>query len=338
MLSGMDQSSHIRRMRRRLGAPLKRYLDARFDAIEVRLDVLTAWPPKGDPLASVDVSEHNQGLPPPTFGHVVSQVVSASQFTDPNFVRLRHDVYPMGVHLPTGGTPGIAPHRKVWEYVYVLRAAEQHGLLEPGRRALGFGVGTEPLPAALAKYGIAVVATDQEDTGDADGWTGSGQHMSGVRALSKPEIVSDDVLRELVELRYVDMTAIPHDLGTFDLIWSCCAFEHLGSPEAGLSFVRNTLPLLRPGGVSVHTTELELTRRTKTAEYANIVVYRKEDLDALANEVHALGFEVSTNWHVALELPADRHVSVPPHAEAHLRLAIGESVFTSAGLLIRRPL
>jgi SAM-dependent methyltransferase len=325
-------------LRRRLGAPLKRYLDARFDAIETRLDILTAWPQRADPLASVDVSEHNEGSAPPTFAHVVSQLVSAGQFTDPDFVRLLHEVYPGGVELPTGGTPGIAPHRKVWEYIYVLRAAEQHGVLQPGRTALGFGVGTEPLPAALARCGVAVLATDQDVTSDAGGWVTSGQHMSELRALSRPEIVPDDVLRELVQLRYVDMTAIPDDLGTFDLVWSCCAFEHLGSPEAGLSFVRNTLPLLRPGGVCVHTTELELTPRTTTAEYANIVVYRKEDLDGLADDVRARGFEMETNWYVALETPTDRYISLPPHSEAHLKLALGESVFTSAGLLVRRPM
>ena len=49
------------------------------------------------------------------------------------------------------------------------------------------------------------------------------------------------------------MNAVP-DIGRFDLIWSCCALEHLGSPEAGLKFVRHTLGLLEPGGVSVHTT------------------------------------------------------------------------------------
>ena len=68
------------------------------------------------------------------------------------------------------------------------------------------------------------------------------------------------------------MNAIPADLGRFDLIWSSCALEHLGSPKAGLEFVVRTLELLKPGGVSVHTTEIELTLRDDTADYGHLAV------------------------------------------------------------------
>ena len=34
---------------------------------------------------------------------------------------------------------------------------------------------------------------------------------------------------------------------------------------------------------------------------------------------------------------ADRFVCTPPYTEAHLKLAVGDSVATSVGLLIRRP-
>ena len=34
------------------------------------------------------------------------------------------------------------------------------GLLAPGRRGIGFGVGTEPLPALFANRGVEVVASD----------------------------------------------------------------------------------------------------------------------------------------------------------------------------------
>src|SRR5262249_3893247 len=149
---------------------------------------------------------------------------------------------------------------KLWEFCYILRAAEQHGLLKPGRSALGFGVGREPIPAVLAAVGLSVLATDlDQDAEGSAGWAASGQHMSGLASLSRPDLVSDDVLTQRVRTRFVDMNTIPDDLGRFDLIWSSCALEHLGSPEAGLKFVEGTLNLLEPGGVSVHTTELELT-------------------------------------------------------------------------------
>ena len=72
---------------------------------------------------------------------VVSQAVSAAQFAHPNFQRLHRLLYPGAVILPWGSSPGPGLHRKVWEFVYVLRAAEQSGVLAEGRRAVGFGVG-----------------------------------------------------------------------------------------------------------------------------------------------------------------------------------------------------
>lgn len=334
----MDTWRPARDLRRVVSNPVRRYLDYKFGVLEDRLYKLTVLVSQADPLERLDLSDNNASLTPPTFSQVVSQTVSAAQFSDASFERLRALVYPGAVSLAAGGSADDGLHRKIWEYMYVLRAAEQYGLLAPGRRAMGLGVGTEPVPAALARHGVQVLATDQEASSDsASDWTATGQHMSGLDALTKPEIVADARLRELVRVKSVDMRAVPSDLGTFDLVWSCCAFEHLGSPEAGLDFVRRTLPLLEPGGISVHTTEFELTARDETADYGNIVVYRKDDLEQLAADVRALGFEMDTNWYVALEAPADRHISLPPHTEPHLKLMLGDSISTSVGLLIRRP-
>ncbi len=329
----------LRWTRHKLAAPVRRYLDARFSSLESRLDALPARTALVmDPLRAVDVREHNAGASPPTFDHVVSQVVSARQFESPEFVRLKDVLFPTGLPPAMSDSTGVQVHRKVWEYVYVLRVAEQYRLLEPDRDAIGFGVGTEPLPAALARYGLRVVATDQGATEkSAESWVVSGQHMSGLEALANPDVVSDAVLARLVRTRTVDMNDVPDDLGRYDLVWSCCALEHLGSPRAGLDFVLGTLALLKPGGVAVHTTELELTPRADTADYGNLAVYRLADLDGLAAEVRDRGFDIDTNWYVSLETASDRFVSPPPYAVPHLKLLVGESVTTSVGLVVRRP-
>lgn len=328
------------RVGRAAASPLRRYLDSRFDRLEERLGQLdgNSQLVSADALARVDVTEHNTGRTPPGFGSVVSQAVSAAQFFDPEFERLRRFLYPRAVILPWGASPGPMLHRKVWEFVYVLRAAEQYGVAAEGRHAVGFGVGREPIPAALAAHGVSVLATDLDASERAAGqWADSAQHLSSLEALSAPEIVSDEILERQVSIRYVDMNAIPDDLGSFDLVWSCCALEHLGTARAGLEFVARTLELLRPGGIAVHTTELELTARAKTAEYGNIVVYRPSDLDAFAQEVRGRGFSIETNWYVAMETPADRWIAHHPYDDpAHLKLIIGDSVSTSVGLLIHR--
>ena len=51
-------------------------------------------------------------------------------------------------------------HRKQWEYTAILQAIFERDLLKKGILCLGFAVGTEPLPAIFAKYGLKVTATD----------------------------------------------------------------------------------------------------------------------------------------------------------------------------------
>jgi hypothetical protein len=337
------------RARGRLAASFRRYFDPQFAQLNERLDELVptaaAAPTihRAKALARVDVSRHNAGGEPPTFEEVVSQVVSAAQFTEESFDRIRRLMFPGAVTIPWGMTEATVtvPHRKLWEFCYIIRAAEQHGKLEPGSSAVGFGVGQEPIPAALARFGLSVLATDLDAGAEVSaGWAAAGQHMTGLGSLSRPDIVPDAVLQSQVHTRYVDMNEVPDDLGRFDLVWSSCAFEHLGSPDAGLEFVVRTLDLLEPGGVAVHTTELELTPRPETAYCDGTAVYRIDDLDRLAQRARDLGFEMQTNWYVSMDGPADRWVSLPPYPQddpAHLKLAIGDSVSTSVGLLIKRP-
>lgn len=305
-------------------------------------DETRALTARGRALALVDVTNHNARATAPTFERLVSQVVSARQFSEPSFQRALKVLFPEYVRVSWGAEQATVdvPHRKVWELCYILRAAEQYGRLEPGMTAVGFGVGQEPLPAALAKFGLSVLATDL-DAGAAESapWAATGQHLSQLSALSRPDVVSDAMLQERVRIRPVDMNQIPDDLGQFDIVWSACALEHLGTPEAGMDFVIRSLDLLQPGGVAVHTTELELTSREATADYGHMAVYRLDDLDALHDQVRGRGFEMDVNWYVAMESPADRWVALPPYPHddpAHLKLAIGESVSTSVGLLIRR--
>jgi hypothetical protein len=292
-------------------------------------------------LGRVDLREHNTDTMPPTLDHVVSQVVSAAQCTHPDY-EAWSDLLGMPLSVRRF-------NRKVWEWVYILQAIRQCGLLREGRRAVGFGVGNEPLPAVFARYGLSVVATDQtEDSAGqvaAGNWAATGQLLRGIDGLLRPEIVSNDRARELIKPRAIDMNDVPDDLGPCHLTWSAGALEHLGSPARGLSFLRRSAELLAPGGIAVHTTELELIPREETVDHGHLACYRPADLNAFAEELTDGGFEIDLNLHVSMDTPEDRWVSVVlihgPDLEAgeqaHLKLAVYDSVITSVGILIRRP-
>src|SRR5580698_7522774 len=71
-------------------------------------------------------------------------------------------------------------HRKMWEWLFIAEALRERGLLAPGRRGLGFGVGQEPLVALFAAEGCDLVATDQpHDLAVSSGWTDSAVEWAG---------------------------------------------------------------------------------------------------------------------------------------------------------------
>jgi SAM-dependent methyltransferase len=175
-------------------------------------------------------------------------------------------------------------HRKTWEYCAVAQALFERGKLQPGMRALGFAVGVEPLPALFARHGVDVLATDVEPRNTMGKvWGRIGQHPRSRDDLYRAEIVDRTTFDEHVRFRYADMNGRwPFvEEGSLDFVWSCCAFEHLGSLERGLRFVQRSSKLLKKGGVAVHTTEYNVTSNTRTVRRGKGVIYRRRDIEEL---------------------------------------------------------
>lgn len=270
----------------------------------------------------------------PTFEDPVSQLCTMGQFIDPNYERLK---------LKRKGPPHI--HRKGWEWSYVLRVLERHGMLAPGRRGVGFAVGAEPLPAVMANEGCEIVATDApEAVADRGGWIATSQYVGELDKLNADGICDVDAFRQRVTFRAVDMNQIPDDLGQFDFAWSSCSLEHLGSLEHGMRFLERTLDLLRPGGVSVHTTEFNLSSPDLTVLNPNGVFYRKRDIEELYLRLKQAGHHVLPLNLQTGTAPEDLHVDLPPYPTdpAHLKFLWQDTdmsvVGTSIGIVVRKGL
>lgn len=263
--------------------------------------------------------------PGPTFPGVISQACTDAQ--------IRTEAYrAWGQRLRT---PQIYVHRKQWEWFYIAQALEEAGVVGPGRRGVGFGVGEEPLAAWFAAQGCTVVATDYPGGEHADAWASSGELATSLSQLNGDGICPDDAFAERVTFRRVDMRDVPTDLDGFDFSWSSCAFEHLGSIENGLQFVREQLRTLRPGGVAVHTTELNVSSETSTLETGPTVLFRRRDIERLAADLIAAGHQITCTFHTG-DYPNDRWVDAPPYTNTHLKMRMGEHVTTSFGVLVRR--
>ena len=229
------------------------------------------------------------------------------------------------------------PHRKLWEYSYIAQALHERGMLAPGRRGLGFGVGREPLVALFARYGCEVVATDLDaQRASEQGWVESGEHASDLEALNQKRICDPELFRQRVSSRIVNMNEIPHDLRNFNFLWSSCSLEHVGSIELGMQFILNAMDCLKPGGVAVHTTEYNLSSDVVTIDNNSTVLFRKRDIKELARRLAAAGYKIDLDLRVGNRI-FDNFVDVPPYRHnPHLRLLLDGYITTSIGLIIHK--
>jgi hypothetical protein len=238
------------------------------------------------------------------------------------------------------------PHRKLWELAFICQALEERGMLRPGRRGLGFAVGTEKLPALFAAYGCRITATDlPADDQRRTAWSDTGQYAGDAERLNAAGLCDPTAFRDLVSFRPVDMNDVPRDLVDYDFTWSTCSFEHCGSLQLGLDFLARQMDCLKPGGVAVHTTEFNLSSNDATLTDGPCVIYRLRDLEAICGRFIAAGHHVEPLDIHPGSHPLDRYVDEPPFEDSvnahpakarHLRLNLRGHASTSIALVIHK--
>ena len=270
---------------------------------------------------------------------LMSQMCKRDVLTSPPFVDWAQRMRPAWDEATTGAP--ILLHRKLWEWLFITQALFERGVLREGCRGLGFGVGQEPLVSLFASFGCSIVATDMPaDDAERQGWTLDNNFSGQLEPLNKYDLCDPEGFRSLVSFRTVDMKAIPEDLRGFDFTWSACAFEHLGSIDEGLNFMKQQMRCLRRGGVAVHTTEFNVdsARRhfnVKTIEEGKTVLFRRRDLQGLGHWLHLHGNRVALDFRQGTT-DDDRHVDVPPFSTTHLRTEVSGIPTTSFGLIVRK--
>jgi SAM-dependent methyltransferase len=240
-------------------------------------------------------------------------------------------------------------HRKLWEDAYVIQCLWERGCLAPEKRGLGFAVGMEALPSFFASCGVSITGTDlsPEDERSHD-WRLTHQHASNIESLWKPYLIGREPFLERCAFKFVDMNNIPAELdGEFDFCWSVCAFEHLGTLDNGLEFVRKAMRTLRPGGVAVHTTEYNISDG-ETIDNWPTVLYQKRHFAALGERLAAEGMKlVEIDFDIGSEF-FDSYVDVPPYPHdpnfglgarnpPHLKLSVDGFAATSIAILVEKP-
>jgi len=231
-------------------------------------------------------------------------------------------------------------YRKVWEWTIILEAIQERGLLCRGKKALGFAVGREPVPCALAGNGVQVLATDLGADQSEKGWIDTGQHSSNKEQLYFSHLAAQDQFDSLVSFQPADMrtlAGLPEN--EFDFIWSSCALEHLGNLENGRTFVKNAMKMLKSGGIAFHTTEYNVSSNSDTVREGSGVLYRKKDFEELAFELrdHHCAMEKMDFdcGHHRYDLLYDEPPYLNP-GKVHIKLKLDGFITTSALMIVHK--
>lgn len=232
-------------------------------------------------------------------------------------------------------------HRKLWEYVYITQVLEESGMLQEGKKGLGFAVGEEPLPSLFAAKGVDILATDLGlDGNTARMWAESSQNALGdIEKIFKPNIITKTLFDKKVRYMDLDMNRIPPNIGMFDFCWSSCAIEHVGGLELSKQFLKNMINVLKPGGIAVHTTEFNIWSNNDTEEKGYSVIYRRRDFEEIQEYMKKNGCEMILSFK-RTQHDADKYIPFPPYPDDdirnHLNLLVGNYASTSFGLIIKK--
>lgn len=206
-------------------------------------------------------------------------------------------------------------HRKSWELSYVLQVLFEHGMF--GKTGIGLACGSEMLPSYLIAKGCRITAGDkpfnQNDQAQ-EGWASSNQYTQSKESLYYTQLVERTLFEDKFTLAYVDMNNLPLNLHeSFDFCWSICAIEHLGSIRHGLDFLKNSLKLLRKGGISVHTTEFNMFSDKNTIDNWGSVLFTKKHLSNLSAEIAQAGGRLYPFDFALGSGFFDRYIDMPPY-------------------------
>ena len=309
--------------------------------VDELLGSITAWrnganstkqrPGQGS-MARIDVNRFAKADPAMHVGsarpdHTISSLCTFDQLDSPRF----H-------HWAAALQEPWRAHRKLWELAYICQTLDERGMLQPGRRGLGFAVGAEKLPALFASRGCTITATDLPSDDERNRqWAQTGQWVGNLTSLSHPEICPEQAFRDNVSYRPVDMNKIPDDLTGYDFTWSTCSFEHCGGIELGLRFLEEQMRCLAPGGIAVHTTEFNLSSNDATVMDGNCVIFRLKDIEWIITALRDAGHDVEPLDLSTGTQELDRHIDVAPYSQdRHLRLDLFGYASTSIGLIIRK--
>ena len=224
--------------------------------------------------------------------------------------------------------PRASFHRKAWEFAHAVYGLRKLNRLSPNAVALGVGSGHEHLLYFLANRISRVVATDL--------YEGDFAEKEGCPImLHTPEMFAPFHYRkDHLEVLSMDARKLDFPPDTFDFVFSFSSIEHFGGHRGAAMALREMARVLKPGGISVITTELILNRLGTGRDF-----FRKREIEPLFTR--ATGFELANDrLDYRVERPFLRQPMEFPYERTGKPCVVlrkGLTLFTSVALFLRKP-
>ena len=195
--------------------------------------------------------------------------------------------------------------RREWEYNYIAESAENLGLLDGTKKALGVGTGFESLLFFFARNCSEVLGTDLYSL---DTQWQVAQFDNFEEIYKKAPF---DFPRERLKFQNADMRSLPVPDNYYDFVWSTSTIEHPTSPREVYLAVQEMVRAVKPGGYVMFTTEFCISEPPYFLPHLNAldpVLFEKYFLNntgiKLIGEV-----DLDFNWQsIATEMKIRRYV------------------------------
>jgi SAM-dependent methyltransferase len=221
----------------------------------------------------------------------------------------------------------LAMHRKAYEFTQAIWGLRRLDALTAEASVLSVGAGHESLVYWLANRVGHVIATDLYG-GE---WRSALAAEGDVRVITHPEEFAPfPYRRERLRFLQMDGRYLAFRAGLFDIAYSLSSIEHFGGWQGSRHAVEEMVRVVKPGGLIVLATEWQVSGEPRDE------VFQPDEFRALIDLpdcelVEPLDDRV---WSRYPQRPVDLEKN--PYETPHMLVRLGETVFTSVVVFLRK--
>jgi len=220
-------------------------------------------------------------------------------------------------------------HRKTWEFNHIIYILKKSGYLYQKNKGLAIGAGREQILYYLAHKIEKITGIDLFEGNYIGGEDEPDIPKNPKRYASfiYPDTNLDVIKMDALNLEFED--------NSFDFIFSASSIEHFGSKKDILKSIKEMYRVLKPGGITVITTEIKLNRLA--CNIPNTKIFELNELLALFKQSDFLLYDNKIDIRIE-DYYLNNCIKLPQEAlkSPHVILRFLRSIFTSIAIVFKK--